>query len=207
MTLYASSQQVASNPAAFQIGVPTQNLLDGYTSSAQATTDLTVGSGCFYVDINGVDTTVKQTNSGTNPFAGIVVRSNANAMPFSQSLPGFSATIPAGTSNALILSRGSIPVNIAIANESGSVPLVGSQVVAMADGTFQTQINPYYTHIHDAGTYAAPGTAGPVTGSSGAPTVQLPSGGVLTNFRVRQVPSGWTTGGLVVITNTQNAGA
>lgn len=177
MALYANSQQVASNPSAYQAGVPTQSLLDGYTSAAQAITDLAVASPCFYVDINGVDTTVQQTNAGTNLFAGVVIRSNANSMPASQSAQGFSPTIPAGQ-NVLILTRGSIPVYIAVANEAGAIPLPGSAIIAMPNGTFQTQT---------------------VGGT-------VPSGGTVTNFRVRQVPSGWTAGGIVVITNTQNVG-
>jgi len=146
MTLFADSQQKASNPSAFQAGVPTQNLLDGYTSAAQAATDLLVASGCYYGDVNGVDTTVQQTTAsvGANLFAGVVLRTNSNAMPFSQSLQGFSAKIP-----------------------------------AVLDGTFQTQT---------------------VAGVA-------PVGGTLTNFRVRQVPTGWTAGAIVVITNTQNVGA
>jgi hypothetical protein len=31
--------------------------------------------------------------------------------------------------------------------------------------------------------------------------------GTLTNFRVKQVPTGWTAGAIVVITNSQNVGA
>lgn len=181
MTLFADSQQKASNPSAFQAGVPTQNLLDGYTSAAQAATDLLVASGCYYGDVNGVDTTVQQTTAsvGANLFAGVVLRTNSNAMPFSQSLQGFSATIPAGFSNAEFLTRGSVPVYITLANEAGNVPSLGSAVYCMLDGTFQTQ---------------------KVAGVA-------PVGGTLTNFRVRQVPAGWTAGAIVVITNTQNVGA
>lgn len=179
MTLFANSQQKAINPSAFQAGVPVQALLDGYTSAGQAETDLLVASACFYSEINGVATTVKQTNAGSNLFAGVVLRSNSNAMPFSQSLPGFSPTIPAGFTNAEFLTRGTIPVYVALANETGGLPLLGSAVWAMNDGTFQTQ---------EVG-----GTA--ITN------------GTLTNFRVRQVPTGWTAGAIVVITNSQNVGA
>lgn len=177
MTLYASSQKTASNPSAFTAGVPTQALLDGYTTTAQAATDLLVAQPCFYVDINGVDTTVQQTRT-TNLFAGVVLRTNATSMPFSTSRQGFSATIPLGA-DVSFLTRGSVPVYIASANESGSVPLLGSAVYAMNDGTFQTQT---------------------VGGSA-------PANSVLTNFRVKQVPTGWTAGAIVVITNTQNVGA
>lgn len=177
MTLYASSQKTASNPSAFTAGVPTQASLDGYTTTAQAATDLLVAQPCFYVDINGVDTTVQQTSS-SNLFAGVVLRTNATNMPFSTSRQGFSATIPLG-SDVSFLTRGSVPAYIILANESGSVPLLGSAVWAMNNGTFQTQ----------------------TVGGSAV------SGGVLTNFRVKQVPSGWSVGGIVVITNTQNVGA
>lgn len=180
MTVYASGQQVASNPATLQAGVPTQVLLEGYSFGAQAVTDLACGSACFFVDQNGVDTTVQQTSAGasTNPFAGIVLRSNANSMPFSASLQGFSNSIPTGQS-ASVLTRTSVAVPIAAANE-GASPVVGSAVWAiLASGLLQTQA---------------------VGGSAVA-------GGVLTNFRVKRVPSGWSAGGLVEITNVQNVGA
>lgn len=179
MTAYAAGQQTASNPSTFQIGVPTQILLEGYTFGAQSASDVIVGTACFYVDQNGEDTTVQQTSAGAaNPFSGIVMRSNANPMSFGSSLPGFSTTISVGQ-DVTVLTRSSIPVSISVANE-GASPLVGSAVWAMlATGLFQTQ------------------------SVGGAAVV----GGVLTNFRVKKVYGTWAANGPVEITNTQNVGA
>lgn len=177
MSLYASSQRVAVNPSAFQLGVPTQALLDGYTTGAQAITDINIGSACFYVDLNGVDSTVQQTQTAGTILAGVAIRSNANAMSFAQSEFGYSSVLPQGAGIS-ILTRGSIAVSIAVANEAGSIPLRGSIVYAMPNGTWQTQ--------------SVGGTA--------------PATGIATNFRVRQVQSGWTVDGIVVITNQQNVG-
>lgn len=178
MTAYASGQQTASNPATFQIGVPVGVLLQGYSFGAQAAVDLTVGGPAFYSDQLGPDTTVIATVTAGEKFAGIVMRSNANPMPFSASLPGYSSTISAGV-EAQILTRATVPVAVASANEGGSVPLVGSILYAMNNGTFQTQT---------------------VGGSA-------PSNSQATNYRVKIVPSGWSAGGLVVVTNIQNVGA
>lgn len=178
MTVFASGQQTASNPAVYQIGVPVGVLLQGYTFGAQAATDLVVGGPAFYADQLGPDTTVQATVTASNVFAGIVMRSNAGAMPFSASYPGFSSTIPLGN-QAQIITRGTVPVAIASANESGSVPLVGSILYAMNAGTFQTQT-----------------VGGSAPGSAQA-----------SNYRVKYVPSTWSAGGLVVVTNIQNVGA
>lgn len=181
MVAYAQGQKLAANPSALQAGVPTQILLEGYSFGAQAVSDLTIGTACFLVDQNGYDTTVQQTSAGatTNPFAGITIRANAVPMPFSASRQGFSNVIAAGLETA-VQTRGSVAVPIAAANESGSVPLVGSAVwVILATGLLQTQ-------------------------SVGGSAV---SGGVITNFRVKRVPSGWSSGALIEITNTQNVGA
>lgn len=178
MTTYASSQQLASNPVLYEVGVPFGPLLLGYTFGAQAATDVVVGLPCFYVDRSGVDTTVQATVTASQIFAGVVLRSNANPMPFSASLQGFSTTISAGF-EAQVQVRGSVPVPIALANESGSVPLPGSAVYAMNNGTFETQT---------------------VGGSA-------PASSQITNFRVAIVPSGWSAGGTVVITNILNVGA
>lgn len=180
MTAYSAGQQVAANPNTFQVSVAIGPLLDGYAIGAQCATDVIVGSAAFYVDTFGVDTTIAQTSVTPALFAGVVLRSNANPMPFSQSYPGFSSTISAGV-EAAVLVRASVPVLIAVANEGGGVPLIGSAVYAMyATGLFETQT---------------------VGGSA-------PSGGVLTNFRVKTVPAGWVANVTpVVITNTQNVGA
>lgn len=178
MTAFASGQQTASNPAVYQTGVPVGVLLQGYTFGAQAATDLTVGGPSFYVDQLGPDTTVQATVTSSNIFAGIVMRSNANPMPFSASYPGFSSTISLGV-EAQIITRGTVPVAIASANEGGAVPLPGSILYAMNSGTFQTQT---------------------VGGSA-------PASSQATNYRVKVVPSGWSAGGLVVVTNIQNVGA
>ena len=179
MTAYAAGQQTASNPVQFQVGVPIGPLLDGYAFGAQCSTDVLVGSGCFYVDTFGVDTTIAQSSVTPALFAGIVLRSNANPMPFSASYAGFSTTISAGL-EASVCTRASIPVLIAVANEGGGVPLIGSAVYCMiADGTFQSQT---------------------VGGAA-------PAGGVLTNFRVKTVLAGWSSAAPVLITNIQNVGA
>lgn len=178
MTVFSSGQQTASNPANFQIGVPVGVLLQGYTFAAQAATDLVVGGPSFYVDQLGMDTTVQATVTASNIFAGIVMRSNANPMPFSASYPGFSSTLSLGL-EAQIITRGTVPIAVASASESGSVPLPGSIVYASNAGTFITQ-----------------------TVGGSAPASSQP-----TNYRVKIVPSGWSTGGLVVVTNIQNVGA
>lgn len=179
MTVYAAGQRVASNPAQLINGVPTIPLIDGDTLGVQLATDCLVASAVFYVDTNGADTTVAQTTTTPALFAGVLRRSNSQNMPFGDSLAGFSPTISAG-SNASVIVRSTVPVAIAAANESGSVPLIGSAVYAMtATGLFQTQT---------------------VGGSA-------PSGGVLTNFRVFRVPAGWSAGATVVISNKQSVGA
>jgi hypothetical protein len=178
MTAYAAGQQSASNPVQFQVGVPIGPMLDGYAIGAQCSTDVLVGSACFYVDTFGADTTIAQTSATDALFAGIVMRSNANPMPFSASYAGFSSTISAGL-EATVCLRTSIPVLIAVANE-GAAPLIGSAVYAMSGtGLWETQT---------------------VAGSA-------PVGGVLTNFRVMRVPAGWTTASPVLISNIQNVGA
>lgn len=178
MTAYASGQQTAANPAVYQIGVPVGVLLQGYAFGAQAATDLVVGGPAFYVDQLGVDTTVQATVTASQIFAGIVMRSNANPMPFSASYPGFSSTISLGQ-EAEILTRVTVPVAVASASEGGSVPLPGSILYASNAGTFITQT---------------------VGGSA-------PASSQATNYRVKVVPAGWSAGGLVVVTNIQNVGA
>lgn len=178
MTDFANFQQVASNPAVYQVGVPVGPMLAGYSFGAQAASDLVVGKPAFYVDQLGPDTTVQATVTAGQKFAGVVIRSNANPMPFSVSLQGYSTTIAAGL-EAEIGTRLTVPVLVASANESGSVPLQGSILYAMNDGTFQTQT---------------------VGGAA-------PSNSQASNFRVKVVPSGWSAGGYVVVSNIQNVGA
>lgn len=179
MAIYAGFQQQATNPNLYQIGVPTGALLDGATYGAQAVTEITVGSACYLVDNNaGLDTTVAQTKTGTQKFAGIVVRSQATSISWDQSQYGFGNKIPSGQ-NVSILTRGSIPILLALANEAGNYPLDDSVIYAMPDGTFQSQ--------------SFGGTA-PVNGN-------------ITNFRIKQVPAGWVANGIVLVTNTQNVGA
>ncbi len=174
MATYASFQQVARNPSPWQAGVPTQVLLDGYTFASQAFTDLIVGGAAFFTATGEM---VQQTVAGI--FAGIVMRSNDIPMSYAASPFGFSNTVPA-TSRVQLITRGSVPVPVALANEAGSVPLIGSALYVMtATGLFQTQ--------------TVGGTA--------------PVGGVITNFRVKRVAPGWSAGGLVEVTNTQNVGA
>jgi len=178
MTAYAGGQQTASNPDTFQVGVPIGPMVDGYAIGAQCSTDVLVGSACFYVDTFGVDTTIAQTSATGALFAGVVMRSNANPMSFASSLQGFSSTISAGL-EAAVCTRASIPILIAVANE-GAAPLIGSAVYAMkADGTWQTQT---------------------VGGAA-------PAGGVLTNLRVMKVQAGWSVTSPVVVSNVQNVGA
>jgi hypothetical protein len=178
MALSAGIQKQAANPNKFQAGVPTGALLDGATFGAQAITDIIIGSGCFISDNDGLDTTVTQTRIATNPFAGVALRSNESTISFADARAGFGNVVPEGQ-NVSVLTRGSVPVALAIALESGGLPLAGSVVYAMPDGTFQSQ------------------TLGGVA----------PVGGSETNFRVKQVPAGWVVNALIVITNTQNVGA
>ena len=178
MSVFASGQKTAANPSIFQSGVPTNTLWQGYSFGAQAISDLVVGGPAFYVDRLGPDTTVQATVTAAQKFAGVVMRSNASPMPFADSVLGWSATIPLGT-EAQILTRASVPVPVASANEAGSVPLVGSMLYAIDDGTFQTQT-----------------VAGAAPATSQA-----------TNFRVKTVPAGWTAGAIVEVTNIQNVGA
>ncbi len=178
MTAFASGQKTASNPALYQNGVPIGPLLNGYAFGAQAATDLVVAGPAFYVDQLGPDTTVQATVTAGQKFAGIVMRSNANAMPFADSYAGYSATIPLGA-EAQILTRVTVQVNVASASESGSVPLPGSILYAANAGTFITQT---------------------VGGSA-------PASSQATNFRVLSVPAGWAANGPVIVTNIQQVGA
>jgi hypothetical protein len=177
MAIYASGQQIASNPAQLAQGVPTQILLDGYTFGAQAGVDLTVGKACFYslTDQN----VVFALGTSNGPFAGIVRRSNASAMSFGESPLGYSITVPAGQ-EVSVVTRGSITVLIGAFVSGGSAPVRGDVI------------------------YTATSTGALV---SVAPGSSAPGGTVVTNFRVGQVPSGWTLGTLLEITNTQNVGA
>lgn len=174
MAVYASGQQTAANPNALQAGVPTQILLDGYTFGAQAGADLTVAKACFYSATD--NNVVFPTGTSQGPFAGIVRRSNANPMSFTDSPYGFSTVIQSGL-EASVITRGSVPVPIAAALSTLGSPVRGDFIyVVTATGAFNS------------------------VGTGGTPAV----GSVKTNFVVGQVPSGWTTGGLVEITNTQN---
>ncbi len=178
MTTFASGQSVASNPAQFQIGVPTQKLLDGYTFGAQASIDLIVGKPCFYLDQNGQSKTVKNVNSGNNFFAGFVLRSNANSMDPAGSFLGYSNLIPRGQTCS-VMTRGSLPILLDLAQEVGGLPKVGSEIFVLFDGTIWSQ---------------------EVGGS-------IPSGFYFnTNFRILRVYDNWGPGGAVEISNTQNVG-
>lgn len=175
----AGFQSNAMNPVNFQIGVMTRGAIMGETIGLIALEDMTVGAAAFIVDYNPVlNASGQMTNTGTLQFAGVTTRSNttSSAQFYSQ---GYSNVIPAGQ-EAQVMQRGSIPVLIAVANEAGGVPKVGSVVWAMNNGTFQTQV---------AGTAVA--------------------GGVLTNLRVMQLSTGTYVANStpVVITNTQNMGA
>ena len=180
MAIFAGGQQTAINPAYWQAGVPTQGLLDGYTYAKVCMTDIKVGIGCFYSQTTGG---FQQTAPTTGVFAGIVMRSNANSMSYLDSRLGFSEVITAGFT-AQVITRGTVPVYLALANETGALPKIGSAIYVMADGTFQSQ--------------SIGGTA--------------PTGGTITNFRVSSVGENisgyvWAANGLVEITNTQNCGA
>jgi hypothetical protein len=176
MAVYASGQQIASNPAELAQGVPTQILLDGYTFGAQAGADLTVGKACFYsLTDNNV---VFPLGTSNGPFAGIVRRSNANAMSFGESPLGYSMTVPAGQ-EASVLTRGSISAVLSAFVSGGSAPARGDAIYTVtATGAFVS---------------VAPGSS-------------APGGTVATNFRVGKVPSGWALGVVVEMTNTQNVG-
>ena len=179
MAIYASFQKQATNPNLYQIGVPTGILLDGATYGAQAVTDIIVGSACYLVDNNaGLNTTVTQIKTGTQQVAGVVVRSQSTSISWNQAQYGFGNIIPRGQ-NVTILTRGSIPVLLALALDAGNYPLAGSAIYAMPDGTWQSQIV---------------GAVAPINGN-------------ITNFRIKQVPTGWVANSIVLITNTQNIGA
>lgn len=174
MAVYAGVQQTAANPAVWLQGVPTQIELDGYTFGAVAATDLTVGKACFYVATGA--NAVQALGTSAGPFAGIVRRSNANAMAFSDSLLGYSLTIVAGQ-GASVITRGSVPVPIAAALSTLGSPVRGDLIyVVTATGALNS------------------------VGVGGTPAV----GSVKTNFVVGQVLGTWAANGLVEITNTQN---
>jgi acyl CoA:acetate/3-ketoacid CoA transferase beta subunit len=87
-------------------------------------------------------------------------------------LPTLPVTATAGTT-LYVVYNGDTAIYLAKANESGAYPLVGSSIYAMNDGTFQSQI---------------PSAAGPAWG-------------ILTQFKVKSIPTGgWTAGGYIVVT-------
>jgi len=181
MAVYAAGQQIAQNPNPYQVGVPTQALLDGYTFGSIALNDLTVGNPCFYTGI--ADQTVQALGNYSagigGVLAGVVMRSNASAMAFGDSVLGFSTTISAG-SNVQVQTRGSVPVPITTCSSTFGSPVRGDDVyVNYATGTWV------------------------VVGLGGTP----PSNTAKTNFKVGKVYSSWSSGVPVEITNTQNAGA
>lgn len=174
MANYASGQQVAANPSALQAGVPTQVLLDGYSFGAQAGTDLTVGKACFYSTTD--NNVVFAIGTSNGPFAGVVRRSNANPMSYTDSPFGFSVVIQAGQA-ASVMTRGSVGVPIAAALSTLASPVRGDFIyVVTATGEFNS------------------------VGAGGVPAI----GSVKTNFVVGRVLPGWSAGGVVEITNTQN---
>lgn len=174
MAIYASGQQIASNPVALVQGVPTQVLLDGDTFGAQAGADLTVGKACFYSTTD--QNVVFAIGTSNGPFAGIVRRSNANAMSFAESALGYSVVVQAGQT-ASVITRGSVAVVMSGVSSTAAFPARGDAV---------------YT-LTATGALFAVGAGGSAPGSS-----------VLTNFKVGQVPAGWTAGSVLEITNTQN---
>lgn len=178
MANVADFQNTMGNPLGYAVGVPTVILLDGYTQAAVATVDINVGAAVFITDITQFNQSAAASGTAVQ-FAGIALRSNTSGLPWGSVPAGF-ANVIAAKANVQIMTRGSVPINIAVANESGSVPLKDSIVYAkLSDGTWQTQT---------------------VGGSA-------PSGCVATNFRVKQIYSGWTAGGPVEVTNIQNVGA
>lgn len=177
MAVFAGVQQTASNPVSFLQGVTTKISLDGDTFGAVAFTDLIVGDACFYVKTG--DNAVQANGVGVGPFAGVVRRSNANAMAFADSLLGYSLTIPKGQ-NVSVLTRGSIAVPIVAALSTLGSPVRGDFVY----------VNPTNATFSSVGT-------------GGAPIV----GSVKTNFVIGNVIGTWSSDALVEITNTQNVGA
>lgn len=177
MSVFAGVQQSASNPIPFLQGVTTQILLDGYTFGAIAFTDLIAGKACFYVSTS--DNAVQALGTSAGPFAGVVRRSNANAMAFSDSLLGYSLTIPKGQ-EASVITRGSVAVPIAAALSTLGSPVRGDFIyVVTATGEFNS------------------------VGTGGTPA----GGSVKTNFVVGKVIGTWSANAVVEITNTQNTGA
>lgn len=174
MAVYAGVQQTASNPVSFLQGVTTQISLDGYTFGAIAGADLTAGKACFYSTTDPDVVFAVGTSNG--PFAGVVRRSNANAMAFSDSLLGYSLTIPTGQ-EASVITRGSVAVPIAAALSTLGSPVRGDFIyVVTATGAFNS------------------------VGTGGTPA----GGSVKTNFVVGRVLGTWSSNAVVEITNTQN---
>jgi len=177
MANFATFQKTAANPDPWQAGVPTGPMLPGYAIGAQVATAVYVAQPCFYlgVNTNGPSTVVSFVKGPNDSFAGVVMRSNANAMAFSDTIAGYSMTIPDGQGCEVQI-QGSVPVPIAVANE-GASPLVGSYVYATDAGAWQTQ----------------------------TPSGTAPTNSTLTRFRVSAVKPGWTAGGLVEISTLSPA--
>lgn len=175
----AGGQQVAQNPNYWQPGVPTMDLLDGYTKALTCSTDLKIAHPCFK---NPATNQLQQTKTSGCMFYGIVRRANTNVLKLVDSNVGFSEVIAANQTPSVIV-RATVPVYVALANESGAYPLLGSMLYAMDDGTFETQ--------------TVGGTA--------------PANSTPTNFRVSSTGAEfgqtWTAGGLIEVTNIQNVGA
>lgn len=91
---------------------------------------------------------------------------------------GFSNIISQGQI-ASILTRGSVPIKLALAQEAGGLPKVGSVIWVLFNGDIWSQ----------------------------APGLAIPSSFcVETNFRILRVYDNWGPGGAVEISNTQNVG-
>lgn len=182
MVNYAGMQKTAQNSAILTLGLVTQALRDGDTSGYVAINNIGIGAPAFLYDINApINASVSAASTGaTQPFVGVVYRGQQTAS-IDFYTQGYSNQIQAGL-RVEVLTRGTIAVNVTQQGATAVSPAFGDIVFVLPTGVF----------------FTAPTAGG-----------TLPAGAVQTNFRVVQVPAGFSvpvTPFLIVISNRQNVG-
>lgn len=133
MTVYAGTQQSVFSPDVVypgdRIGLAQTWLPDyGYI----AADNINIASGCF--GVYGTDT-VSQGNSGSQPFAGIVLRNQASVIPYGDTSVGYGFAVAEGYKVSVCRS-GNIAVVISNSYNVGGVINNGDAVyVSNTDGS------------------------------------------------------------------------
>ncbi len=135
--------------------------------SGTSTQAVKSGNAAFFV--MGSYTQFTQSSTTGQFFAGVVEQNLLNIL----TLPLSPFSISPGT-NFYVVTSGDVAIYLAKANENESLPLVGSIIYAMNDGTFQSQI----------------------------PTKSAPLGSLYTPFKVKSIPLlGWSPGEYIIVSS------